>query len=68
MGTSLEALDCPCLRTATKNMIILTSQANSSDYCCAVDENVADDSISREDMRKSLKTSDVYLKGCTVGT
>ena len=58
MGTSLEAIDCPSLRTATKNMIRLTSQANSSDDCCAMDENVADDSISQGDMRKSLKTSD----------
>ena len=41
-----------------KNMIRLTSQANSSDDCCAMDENVADDSISQGDMRKSLKTSD----------
>ena len=68
MGTSLGATDCPSLRTSTKNVIRLTSQSHSSDYCCAEDENVADDSISRGDMRKSLKTSDVYLKGCTVGT
>ena len=57
IGTSLGAIDCPSLRT---------SQANSSDYCCAMDENLADDSISQGDMRKSLKTSDVYFKGCTV--